>query len=133
MRLPGPLPSIAAQNIIPQPKFAFGAKRGCHPGAHQDSLLPGSYSWFMPRTRAEMLRYSHNRVSLLWFAFLSKSQEWPAPQAYIIAQIAPQMARLFDFICFQLVPGGLTKLGDLGSSGNHAPHDDGTERAVWAL
>ena len=59
-------------------------------------------------------------------------QERPAPQAYISAQIAPQMERLFDFVCFHLVLGGLTKLGNLGSLGNHVPHDDGTERAVWA-
>ena len=60
-------------------------------------------------------------------------QEWPAPQAYISPQTAPQMPRLFDFICFHFVLGRLTKLGNLGSLGNHAPHDDGTERAVRAL
>ena len=63
----------------------------------------------------------------------SNSQERPAPEAYISPQIAPQMTRLFEIICFHLVLGRLTKLGNLGSLGNHAPHDNGTERAVWAL
>ena len=64
---------------------------------------------------------------------LLTSQERPAPQAYITAQIAPQLAMIFDIDCFHLVLGGLTKLGNLGSLGNHAPHHDGAERAVWAL